>query len=96
MLRSRPDEIIHEHRIPEPLTPGTPVSLDFSLTPIANLFKQGHQLRLEIGSRPDLLKATVFDGFIFFPYEAPPYPARNTVFTGGSEPSFLELEVRQE
>ena len=94
ITRSRADEIIHEHRIPEPLIPGTPVSLDFSLTPTANLFKRGHQLRLEIGSRPDLLKATVFDGFVFFPYEPTLYPARNTIFVGGSEPSFLELEVR--
>ena len=94
MHRSRPDEIIHEHRTPEALTPGTPVSLDISLTPTANLFKRGHRLRLEIGSRPDLLKATVFDGFIFFPYEAPPYPARNTIFSGGNDPSFLEVEVR--
>ena len=94
--RSRPDEIIHEYRIPEPLTPGLPVSLDISLTPSANLFKRGHRLRLEIGSRPDLLKATVFDGFVFYPYEPTLYPARNTIFTGGSEPSFLELEVRQQ
>lgn len=95
MTRSRADEIMHEHRIPEPLIPGTPVSLEFSLTPTANLFKRGHQLRLEIGSRPDLLKATVFDGFVFYPYEPTLYPARNTIFIGGSEPSFLELEVRQ-
>ena len=93
--RSRADEIIHEHRVPEPLIPGTPVSLDFSLTPTANLFKRGHQLRLEIGSRPDLLRATVFDGFVFYPYEPTLYPARNTIFTGGSEPSLLELEVRE-
>ncbi len=95
VTRSRADEIVHEHRIPEPLIPGTPVSLDFSLTPTANLFKRGHQLRLEIGSRPDLLKATAFDGFVFFPYEPTLYPARNTIFIGGNEPSFLELEVRQ-
>lgn len=90
---SRPDEIIHEHRAPEPLTPGTPATLTFSLTPTANLFKPGHRLRLEIGSRPDLLRATVFDNFIYFPYEAPPYPARNTVFHGGPSPSYLEISI---
>jgi uncharacterized protein len=90
---SREDEIIHEHRCPEPLTPGVPVTLEFSLTPTANLFKKGHRLRLEIGSRPDILKATVFDDFIFFPYAAPPYPARNTVFYGAA--SYLEIAVRQ-
>jgi predicted acyl esterase len=95
VVRSRADEIVHEHRVAEPLVPGTPVSLDFNLNPTANLFKRGHRLRLEIGSRPNLLKATVFDGFVFFPYEPTLYPARNTIFMGGSEPSFLELEVRQ-
>ncbi|MFL5652685.1 MAG: CocE/NonD family hydrolase [Ktedonobacteraceae bacterium] len=91
--RSRPDEIIHEHSMPEALTPHVPVSLVFSLTPTANLFKRGHRLRLEIASRPDLLKATVFDGFIYFPYEAPPYPARNTVFHGGIAASYLEIAL---
>jgi putative CocE/NonD family hydrolase len=91
--RSRPDEIIHEHSTSEALTPHVPVSLVFSLTPTANLFKRGHRLRLEIASRPDLLKATVFDGFIYFPYEAPPYPARNTVFHGGIAASYLEIAL---
>lgn len=90
---SRPDEIIHAHRAPEPLTPGSPVTLTFSLTPTANLFKKGHRLKLEIGSRPDLLRATVFDNFIYFPYEAPPYPARNTIFHGASETSYLEIAI---
>ncbi|GCE09917.1 peptidase S15 [Dictyobacter aurantiacus] len=91
---SRPDEIIHEHRHPEALTPSQPVCLSFSLTPTANLFKKKHRLQLEIGSRPDLLKATVFDGFIYFPYEAPPYLARNTVFHGESDTSYLEVSIR--
>lgn len=90
---SRSDEIIHEHRGSEPLIPGDPVTLSFSLTPTANLFKKGHRLKLEIGSRPDILNATVFDNFIYFPYEAPPYPARNTVFHGGVSASYLEISV---
>jgi putative CocE/NonD family hydrolase len=91
---SRPDEIIHEHRCAEQLSPGTAVVLAFSLTPTANLFKPGHRLRLEIASRPDLLRATIFDNFICFPYEAPPYPARNTVFHGNTQASYLEITVR--
>ncbi len=90
---TRPDEVIHRHQCPEPLTPGIPAVLTFSLTPTANLFKKGHRLRLEIGSRPDRLRATVFDNFIYFPYEAPPYPARNTVFHGGSQASYLEISI---
>lgn len=93
---SWPDEVVHEHATPEPLTPGSPATLVFSLTPTANLFKQGHRLKLEIGSRPDLLRATVFDGFIYFPYEAPPYPARNTLFHGGMSASYLEISVCRE
>jgi putative CocE/NonD family hydrolase len=88
---SRPDEIIHAHQFSEPLQPGCPETLHFSLTPTANLFLAGHSLRLEIGSRPDLLKATVFDEMVFFPYEAPPYPARNTIMHGGEQASYLEV-----
>jgi hypothetical protein len=88
---SRPDEIIHAHQFSEPLQPGCPETLQFSLTPTANLFLAGHSLRLEIGSRPDLLKATVFDEMVFFPYEAPPYPARNTIMHGGEQASYLEV-----
>jgi len=90
---SRPDEVIHQHQSPQQLIPGSPVVLTLSLTPTANLFKKGHRLRLEIGSRPDLLRATVFDGFICFPYEAPPYPARNTLFHGGELASYLEVAI---
>jgi putative CocE/NonD family hydrolase len=88
---SRPDEIIHAHQFSEPLQPGCPETLHFSLTPTANVFLAGHSLRLEIGSRPDLLKATVFDEMVFFPYEAPPYPARNTIMHGGERASYLEV-----
>ncbi|HEY1352482.1 MAG TPA: CocE/NonD family hydrolase [Ktedonobacteraceae bacterium] len=90
---SRPDEVLHRHQCPEALTPGSPVLLVLSLTPTANLFKKGHRLRLEIGSRPDLLRATVFDNFICFPYEAPPYPARNTLYHGGAQASYLEVSI---
>ena len=90
---SRPDEIIHEHRNADPLTPGEPVIVTFSLTPTSNLFRKGHRLLLEIASQPDLLETNAFEGFIFFPYDAPPYPARNTIFHGGSNPSYIEWEV---
>jgi uncharacterized protein len=92
---SRPDEIIHAHQCSEPLQPGCPETFHFSLTPTANLFCKGHSLRLEIGSRPDLLKATVFDEMIFFPYEAPPYPARNTITHGGEQASYLEVPLAE-
>ncbi len=93
---SRPDEVIHEHRVPEALVPGTPVVMEFSLTPTANLFKKGHRLLLEISSSPDLLKVTVFDKFIYFNYDAPPYPARNTIYHGGLDGSYLEIDIRQD
>lgn len=93
---SRPDEVIHEHRVAEPLIPCVPAILDFSLTPTSNLFKKGHRLLLEIASQPELLETNAFEGFIFFPYQAPPYPARNTIFHGGEEASFLEWDVRED
>lgn len=93
---SRPDEIIHEHRMSEPLIPCVPAILDFSLTPTSNLFRKGHRLLLEIASQPELLETNAFEGFIFFPYHAPPYPARNTIFHGGNNPSYIEWEERND
>lgn len=93
--RSRPDEVVHDYRRPEALVPGEPVELTISLNPAANLFRTGHRLVLDIGSRPDLLApSTLADGFVYFSYDAPPYPARNTIFHGGPTPSLLEFTVR--
>jgi len=55
------------------------------------MFSVSCLFRLEIKRRPDLLKATVFDGMVFFLNEPPPYPARNTITQGGNQASYLEL-----
>jgi len=72
--RSSHDEIIHDFTQPIPLRPGQVTELSLSLTPTANLFRRGHRLLLEIGSRPDLLQATALENFVYFPYHAPPTP----------------------
>jgi hypothetical protein len=90
--RSTPTEIVHERDALEPLTPGEPVTVVLSLTVSANLFRRGHRLLLEIGSRTDLIGATFAEGFVYFDLDAPPYPARNTVYAG--EDSYLEISVR--
>ena len=87
-----PTEIVHERGALEPLTPGEPVRLVFSLTVSANLFRRGHRLLLEIGSRTDLIGASFAEGFVYFDLDAPPYPARNRVHAG--EDSYLEISVR--
>ena len=89
---SMPTEIVHERGALEPLTPGEPVRLVFSLTVSANLFRRGHRLLLEIGSRTDLIGASFAEGFVYFDLDAPPYPARNRVHAG--EDSYLEISVR--
>jgi len=90
--RSTSTEIVHERDALQPLTPGKPVRLVFSLTVSANLFRQGHRLLLEIGSRTDLIGASFAEGFVYFDLDAPPYPARNTLHAG--EDSSLEVAVR--
>lgn len=90
--RSTPTEIVHEREVLEPLTPGEPVRLLFSLTVGTNLFRRGHRLLLELGSRTDLIGASFGEGFVYFNLDAPPYPARNTVHAG--EDSYLEIFVR--
>jgi predicted acyl esterase len=76
----------------EPLTPGEPVVVVLSLTVSANLFRRGHRLLLEVGSRTDLIGATFAEGFVYFDLDAPPYAARNTLHAG--EDTYLEISVR--
>ena len=91
--RSGPAEILHDHGSARPFVPGEPVELDLSLTPTATLFRAGHRLLLEVGSRPDLLTATMFEDFVSDAHLAPPYPCRNTVHHGPAA-SWLEVPVR--
>jgi len=90
--RSTPTEIVHQRDAVEPLTPGESVTVVLSLTVSANLFREGHRLLLEIGSRTDLIGATFAEGFVYFDIDAPPYPARNTLHAGAD--TYLEIAVR--
>jgi putative CocE/NonD family hydrolase len=75
---------------PEPLVPGEPVTLCFSLTPRPALFKSGERLRLDLGSRTDILRSNPSHGFEQFDMQVPPYFSRNSIHYG--EDSYLELE----
>ncbi|RDJ93764.1 hypothetical protein B4Q13_19670 [Lacticaseibacillus rhamnosus] len=48
---------------PDPLLPGNPVRLLFSLTPQPVVLKSGERLRLDIASRTDLLRSNVSRGY---------------------------------
>ncbi len=93
--RSNPTEIVHDHRAQSArqLVPGTETELQFSLTPIANLFKPGHRMELEIASRPELLVSEAGEGFDMFTWDPVPYRCRTTLYTGGLAPSYLEVMV---
>jgi len=93
--RSNPTEIVHDHRssAAKQLTPGEPTELLFSLTPVANMFKPGHVMELEIAARPELLLSEKGEGFDMFSWEAVPYRCRNTIHTGGAAGSYLEVMV---
>lgn len=93
--RSNPSEIVHDHRAEAAiqLVPGKPTELRFSLTPIANLFKAGHRIELEVTSRPDLVAPEREDGFDMFCWDPVPYPSRNRIHHGGGEPSTLEMSL---
>ena len=90
--RSTASEIAIDIDTPEPLVPGTPVTLRFSLTPRPVVFKRGERLRLDIGSRTDLLRSDVAHGYEQFDMMVPPYFSRNTIHYG--ELSYLELDRR--
>jgi len=90
--RGSSTEIALDLESPEPLVPGEPVTLRFSLTPRPVALGRGERLRLEIASRTDLLRSDVSHGYEQFDMIVPPYFSRNTIHYG--EDSFLEVEQR--
>ncbi|SFK86655.1 CocE/NonD family hydrolase C-terminal non-catalytic domain-containing protein [Methylocapsa palsarum] len=89
--RSTATEIGIDIDAPEPLTPGVAVALSFSLTPQPVVLRPGERLRLDIGSRTDLLRSDVSHGHPQSDMQVPPYFSRNTLHYGPD--SFLELTV---
>jgi hypothetical protein len=87
--RSTACEIAIDTSAPEPLIPGEPVSLAFSLTPAPTLLRAGERLRFEVASRTDLLKSDVGHGYVHFDMPVPPYFSRNTLHSGPD--SYVEL-----
>jgi predicted acyl esterase len=89
VARSTSTEIAIDIEKPEPLVPGTPVRLLFSLTPQPVVLKPGERFRLDIASRTDLLRSDVSHGHAQFDMQVPPYFARNTLNYGPD--SFIEM-----
>ncbi|QFR33792.1 CocE/NonD family hydrolase [Ancylobacter sp. TS-1] len=87
--RATATEIALDIDRPEPLVPGEPVTLRFSLTPQPVVLKPGERLRLDIASRTDLLRSDVSHGHAQFDMQVPPYYARNTLHYGPD--SYVEL-----
>jgi putative CocE/NonD family hydrolase len=84
-------EIALDIDTPEPLTPGLAVTLHFSLTPQPVVLQPGERLRLDIGSRTDLLRSDVSHGHAQFDMQVPPYYSRNTLHYGAD--TFLEFRI---
>lgn len=87
--RSTATEIAIDIDVPQPLTPGEPVALRFSLTPRPVVLKAGERLRFDIGSRTDLLRSNVSKGYVQFDMQVPPYFSRNTLHYGPE--TYVEL-----
>lgn len=87
--RSTATEIAIDIDAPEPLTPGMPVTLRFSLTPQPVVLRKGERLVLDIASRTDLLRSDVSHGHAQFDMQVPPYYARNTLHYGPD--TYIEL-----
>jgi uncharacterized protein len=80
--RSTASEIAIDIDVPEPLSPGEPVRLMFSLTPQPVLLGAGERLRFDVGSRMDLLRSDQSHGHAQFDMQVPPYFSRNTLHYG--------------
>ncbi|MEJ2890861.1 CocE/NonD family hydrolase [Actinomycetospora aeridis] len=87
--RSTATEIAIDSGRREPLVPGEPVVLRFSLTPFPVVLRPGERLRLDLGSRTDLLRKDPGQGYVQFDLPVPPYLCRNTVHLGGE--SWIEV-----
>ena len=87
--RSTATEIAIDIDTPEPLVPGVPVTLRFSLTPQPVVLRPAERLRLDIASRTDLLRSDVSNGYAQFDMQVPPYFARNAIHYGRD--SFVEM-----
>ncbi|WP_322097588.1 CocE/NonD family hydrolase [Nakamurella alba] len=83
-------EIAHDTGRRQALTPGEPVHLRFSLTPVPVRLQAGDRLRLDVGSRSDLLRQSPADGYVQFDLPVPPYLCRNTLHFGGA--SWIEVD----
>ena len=88
--RSTSTEIAIVVDAPEPLVPGVPVTLRFSLTPQPVVLKPGERFILDIASRTDLLRSDVSRGHAHFDMQVPPYFSRNTLHYGSQ--TFIELQ----
>jgi uncharacterized protein len=88
--RSTASEIAIDIEEPEPLVPGDPVSLRFSLTPHPVVLRKNERLRLEIGSRTDLLFSDASHGHAQFNMQVPPYFSRDTLHMGAD--TYIELD----
>jgi len=80
--RSTNTEIAIDIDTPEPLVPGVPVTLRFSLTPQPVVLRPGERLRLDIASRTDLLRSDMSHGRAQFDMQVPPYFSRNSLHYG--------------
>jgi putative CocE/NonD family hydrolase len=80
--RSTATEVAIDISNPQPLIPGEPVRLRFSLTPHPVVVKKGERLRIDLGSRSDLLRSNPSEGHAQFDMQVPPYFSRNTIHHG--------------
>jgi uncharacterized protein len=83
-------EIAIDMDTPEPLIPHQSVTLRFSLSPRPVRLEAGEKLRLDIGSRTDVLFSDVAHGYEQFQMVVPPYYSRNTLHFGPD--TFIDVE----
>ena len=80
--RSFDTEVVHTFDRPQPLRPGEPVTLRFSLTPFPAALEPGEILQVDVASRTDVLRSDTSHGFEQFDMMVPPYFSRNTIHFG--------------
>jgi uncharacterized protein len=75
----------HDHTAPSPLEPGTIYRFDIELTPMAHVFRAGHQIRVDLANGDTPLLEAVFDHYYT------PKVGTDTIHHNSTYPSRLVL-----
>ncbi|MBI4319568.1 MAG: CocE/NonD family hydrolase [Chloroflexi bacterium] len=89
-VKSKPYKPYHPHRISEPVVPGQVYEYAIEFTPIANVFRAGHCLKLVIRSQDNLMELRAAWGVYHLPNAT---TVSHNIYHDRRNPSYLLLPI---